>query len=179
MTDTVWKVTSATVDGVLFRTKSGQDRKNTKTDNSCIVGSLKIDGVTHKCYGIIKEFYVHFMYPPPKKNTYKLNADKLADISVPWILCADCVWYETSDIHPTNGTLRVLRNNYWDKCSLHNMANTHPANVVFWPEMPFDLDHFDEDGEPIANIRNGRYDFGNNCAVLNVITHGNGPNKEI
>lgn len=174
---TIWTVTSATVDGVLFRTIGNQDRKKTKTDNSCLMGEVEVitqngrstTTVRQRCYGRVKRFILHFQYPPPPKDTYKLNAKKLADIEIPWILCAECHWYEHLGTDPRTGLERVQPNHNWDACSLHNMRNTFAANIALWPEVPFNDDHFDDAGEPKANIVNGAYDFSGQTTVLNVI----------
>jgi len=47
-------------------------------------------GAVQKCYGIIQRLYLHFMYPPPPKQTYKLTVEKLKSITVPWV---ECDWY--------------------------------------------------------------------------------------
>ena len=175
MDRTVWTVTRATVDDVLFRTKPSQIRKGTKTDNSCLMGEVQVElpnGATknQKCYGVIQRFYLHFMYPPPKKYTYKLNLHKLKKLEVPWILCADCEWYEELGVHSKNGLVRIQPNPYWQRgCSIHNMANSDPVNITFWPEVPFDPEHFDNTGVPQQNIVNGRYDYSGLTSVLNVI----------
>ena len=174
MNNTVFTVTSCTVDGVLFRTKPIQDCKKNKTDNSCIVGALNLSDVSgqngeHKCYGIIKKLYVHFMYPP-SCSTYKFNIKKLATIGTPWILCALCDWYEPIGETPTSGLVRIRRNTHWQGCPIHNMANVFPRNVVFWPECPFNPDHFNDDGDCIdkSKLKGGQYDF-SGSGVLNVI----------
>lgn len=180
MNRTIWTVTRATVDDVLFRTKPSQIRKKTKSDNSCLVGEVDVtvtlpDGrkktERQKCYGVIKKFILHFMYPPPWSKTYKLSMRKLAKIDIPWILCAECEWYETLGVHPKTGLTRIQPNSHWDFCPLHNMSNTIPVNVAFWPEEPFDPAHFDGNGVPLSreNIENGKYDFSGLTSVCNVI----------
>lgn len=83
MDRTVWEVHRLDLDGVLFRTEVGQNRKKTemKTDNSCIIGWTEVLRTNiknkrekrrgnknatqkEKCYGRIQRLYVHFMYPP-------------------------------------------------------------------------------------------------------------------
>jgi hypothetical protein len=152
MNNTVWKVKHVTIDGVLFRTQQSQQRKGSITDNSCIVGYVNVQRnnrvVKEKCYGVIRRMYLHFMYPPPSKSTYKLTTAKLKDIQVPWIVCAWCDWYETLGQDPITGLTRIRPNPFWDHCPLHDMKNCHPSNVVFWPEDPFNLDDFDKAGAP-------------------------------
>ena len=174
MDNTVWTVTRATVDGVLFRTRSSQIRKNTKSDNSCMVGEVNVTlpngkEERQKCYGVIKKFFLHFMYPPPSKQTYKLNMRKLAKIDTPWILCAECDWYEYVGVHTINGLVRIQPNRFWDYCPLFNMASVIPSNVAFWPEDPFNPDHFDDEGAPQENMQDGVYNFFNISQKLNVI----------
>jgi hypothetical protein len=152
MDNKAWTVTRAFVDGVLFRTKPSQDKKKTKTDNSCMVAEINCtdeDGRTvkdQKCYGVIIKFYFHFMYPP-KKSTYKLTSKKLVKFEEPWILCALCDWYEQVGTKVSTGLVQIQQNPYWSGCPISNMANTMPYNVVFWPSQPFDADDFDDDGE--------------------------------
>ena len=124
-----------------------------------------------KCYGVITQFYVHFMYPPSLRHCdFKLTTKQLLDLQTPWILCADCEWYEELGVCSTTGLVRVQPNLHWQQCcSLHNMANTFPVNVSYWPEVPFDPDHFNDKGEPKQNIKNGCYDFSGLTSVLNVI----------
>ena len=174
MDNTAWTVNHATVDGVLFRTRPSQIKKGTITDNSCIVGwvNVEIDGeaVPQKCYGVIKQFYLHFMYPP-SQSTYKLTVKKLAAFTTPWILVALCEWYDHLGEQPRTGLTRIKRNHFWQSgCPIHNMSNTIPMNVCFLPEVPFNPDDFDDDGEPVKNIKNGEYDF-SGTEVLNVLKH--------
>ena len=174
MDNTIWTVTRARVDGVLFRTKPSQIRKKTKSDNSRLVGEVNVKLPNNRvekqrCYGVINRFILHFMYPPPKRDTYKLNMKKLANIDIPWILCAECEWYEFLGVHPTTGLVRIQPNPYWAGCSLQNMANVHPINVSFWPEVPFDPNHFDDTGVFTENSKNGKYDYSGLTPVFNVI----------
>ena len=178
MDNWVWSLSHCTVDGTLFRTRTSQIRKKTKTDNSCLVGEVRVredengPARTAKCYGVIKKLLLHFMYPPPKKHTYKLNKRKLEKLDVPWILVAECLWYEHLGKHETTGLVRITPNGHWQEgCSIHNMCNTLPMNVSFWPEVPFAVDHFGEDGKPLrVAMRKGQYDFRTGLtSVLNVI----------
>lgn len=176
MDNTVWTVTRATVDGVLFRTRPNQKKKKVKTDNSCMVGEVNVslaDGrqEKQKCYGVIKRFFCHFMYPPPKAKTYKLNPRTLAALNVPWILCAECDWYEHLGEQAETGIVRIQPNPFWEASPIHNMANTLPVNAAFWPEVSFDPNHFTEEGVPQENVVHGQYDFSGLTNVLNVIYH--------
>jgi len=103
-------------------------------------------GAVQKCYGIIQRLYLHFMYPPPPKQTYKLAVENLKSSTVPWI---ECDWYEERGKSPTTGLTRIRKNDFRANCPLIDLANCHPSNVVFWPETPFDPAKFDEDGHPI------------------------------
>lgn len=170
MDNCVWTCKSATLDGVLFRTRPSQDLKKTKTDNSCVVGEVKVGGVVQKCYGVIQKFYLHFMYPPTKRDTYKLTVAKLVDLETPWILCARCHWWEPLGNNPKTGLLQVRPNEFWLDCPLQNLRNCCNKNVVFWPSVPFDAKDFDEAGEPTRNMKKGRYDF-SGTGVYDVITH--------
>ena len=158
MDDTVWELHRATIDGVLFRTSKVQPQKRNRTDNSCVVGYVNVQNGTgrnqgaravQKCYGVIQRLYLHFMYPPPKTQTYKLTVEKLERITVPWCVFAECDWYEELGKSPTTGLTRIRKNDFWADCPLIDLANCHPSNVVFWPETPFDPMKFDEDGHPI------------------------------
>jgi hypothetical protein len=178
MSRTVWSVDRATLDGVLFRTQAVQTRKKSKTDNSCIVGGVKIQRggrlVTEKCYGVIKAFYFHFMYPP-HRSTYKLTSAKLDQFHAdsPWILCALCEWHEPLGTNPLTGLLQIQPNQFWADCPLTNMANCYPLNVVFWPAMPFAAEDFDKNGE-VLDKNNQMYDF-SGTGVLDVVTHHERP----
>ena len=154
MDDTVWELHRATIDGVLFRTSKVQRQKRNRTDNSCLVGYVNVQngrnqGAVQKCYGIIQRLYLHFMYPPPSNQTYKLTMEKLKSITVPWCVFAECDWYEELGKSPTTGLTRIRKNDFRANCPLIDLANCHPSNVVFWPETPFDPAKFDEDGHPI------------------------------
>ena len=171
MNNTVWVLTRAKLDGVLFRTKPSQDKKKTKTDNSCIIGYVNVtgeDGQTRvqKCYGVIQKFYLHFMYPP-KKSTYKLTREKLLSFEEPWILCALCDWYDTLDVHSSTGLVQIQRNNYWEGCPLQNLATCYPTNIVYWPTTPFNPDDYDDKGKPIEGKT---YDFKGD-GIYSVIAH--------
>ena len=175
MDNCVWTVNAATLDGVLFRTRPSQDLKKTKTDNSCVVGEVEVEvnnkKVVQKCYGVIQKFYVHFMYPPRKRDTYKLTAEKLAKLDTPWILCARCDWWEPKGEHPNTGLTQVTPNKYWvSGCPLQNLQNCINKNVVFWPSKPFNIEDFDDDGEPTTNLKKGKYDF-SGTGLYDVITH--------
>jgi hypothetical protein len=152
--DTVSELHRATIDGVLFRTSKVQRQKRNRTDNSCLVGYVNVQngrnqGAVQKCYGIIQRLYLHFMYPPPPNQTYKLTVEKLKDIKVPWMVCAECLWYEEIGKAATTGLTRIRPNEFWEEgCPLIDLVDCHPSNVVFWPEAPFDPDKFDDDGNP-------------------------------
>ena len=171
MNNTVWKINHATVDDVLFRTQESQQHKGSITDNSCVVGYVNVERngrtVRERCFGVIKRMYLHFMYPPPPKSVYKLTKEKLKAIQVPWIICAWCDWYETLGKDPLTGLMRIRPNQFWQDCPLHNMSNVHPSNVVFWPEAPFSIDDFGDDGEPIDASADNFKGNGN----FRVITH--------
>ena len=122
-----------------------------------------------KCYGVINKLYLHFMYPP-EKSTYKLNGKSLPKMNTPWILCALCQWYEHLGEDPETGLTRIIPNAFWAGCPLQNLSNCYAENVVYWPETPFDIAHFDKDGEPTKNIKNGKYDYSGTGECL-VITH--------
>jgi hypothetical protein len=70
-----------------MKTEQHENRKKYKTTHRCIVGKVRVTTVgqqkptTVKCYGIVKQFYVHFMYKP-KRSTYKLTAAKFIGTSV-------------------------------------------------------------------------------------------------
>ena len=113
------------------------------------------------------------LHVPTLTQALRFQADDkiiVIDLQTPWILCADCEWYEELGVCSTTGLVRVQPNLHWQQgCSLHNMANTFPVNVSYWPEVPFDPDHFDDKGEPKQNIKNGCYDFSGLTSVLDVI----------
>ena len=152
MDNTAWEVSMARLDGVLFRTEKLEIRKKSKTTNRCIVGRVRVTTArqekptTVKCYGIVQQFYVHFMYPP-KRSTYKLTEAKLAKFKEPWILCARCEWFEGAGTNPVNGLTQIKPNTHWQEgCPITNLQNCIATNVTFWPSNPFDASHFDEDG---------------------------------
>jgi hypothetical protein len=110
MDRTVWEIDRCTLDGVLFRTRRSQDRKGTRTDNSCIVGYTNVvrderrqrgartkearaGSKQERCYGVIDRLYLHFMYPPTaealENATYKRKIDP-ATVGVPWAIFASC-----------------------------------------------------------------------------------------
>ena len=154
MDDTVWEMHRATIDGVLFRTSKVQRRKRSRTDNSCVVGYVNVQDDSNrqqvqKCYGVIQRLYLHFMYPPPSNQTYKLTVEKLKNIQVPWIVCAECDWFEEIGHDSTTGLTHIRPNQFWADCPLIDLVDCHPSNVVFWPATPFDPDKFDDDGHPI------------------------------
>ncbi len=150
MSNKIWTLKHCKVDGVLFRTKPSQDRKKTKTDNSCMAAEVNVTdehgmATTTLCYGVIKELYFHFMYPP-EKSTYKLTAKKLKNFDEPWIVVALCDWYEEVGIKVSTGLKQIAHNAHWEGCPISNMANTMAENFAFWPSCPFNPDNFDDDG---------------------------------
>jgi len=165
----------AMLDGVLFRTERHEIRKRCKTTNSYIVGLVKVDTgaqskpVTQKCYGVIKRFYVHFMYPPAK-STYKLTVRKLKTFPEPWILCAKCEWFEEAGQNPINGLVQIRPNSAWDAgCAFTNLSNCLSINITLWPSNPFDPKHFGADGKPL-DLASPVYDFSGD-GLFDVITH--------
>lgn len=149
-----------------------EQRENLKTNNQNIIGLVNVVRNRRKeqakCFGVINQFYLHFMYPP-SSSTYKLTVKKLAKISEPWILCAHCDWYEQYGTNPLTGLVQITSNSFWDGCPLINLANCFPENVSFWPSFPFNVDDFDEEGKPL-DPDVSQYDFSGN-GVYDVITH--------
>jgi hypothetical protein len=115
MDNAAWKVSSAKLDGVLFRTEQHENRKKCKTTHRCIVSKVRVTTAsqqkptTVKCYGVVKQFYVHFIYKP-KRSTYKLTAAKLAEFEESWILRALCEWFESVGTNPVNGLTQIQPN---------------------------------------------------------------------
>ena len=174
MDNTAWKVSAAKLDGVLFRTEQHEIKKKCKTTHRYLVGKVRVTiagqrkPTTVKCYGIVKQFYVHFMYKP-KRSTYKLTAAKLATFEEPWILCALCEWFEGVGTNPVNGLPQIQPNSHWQAgCPMTNLATCIATNVTFWPSNPFDASHFDEDGQ-ILDKDCPAYDFSGD-SVFDVIT---------
>ena len=174
MDNTAWTCTMATIDEQLFRTRGHEKRKRCKTTNKYIIGVVNVTQPngktkTKKCYGVIKKFYVHFMYPPAR-TTYKLTIKKLETFEEPWIMCALCEWYEELGSNPVTGLTQIRPNPFWEAgCPITNLANCLPINPTFWPVNPFNPSHFGEDGE-ILDKDCSVYDFSGD-GTYEVITH--------
>jgi hypothetical protein len=152
MTRDAWEIGRLTLDGVYFRSAKVQDQKGSKTDNSCISGEVKVDlrssarhrnvrTVEESCYGVIKTFYLHFMWPPSaphlRSATTKTRIDPNKITEVPWMVVADCRWFgPLGQLHET-GLVQLRPDDDWTQtCPYIRLQDCHAMNVVFWPVKP-------------------------------------------
>ena len=153
MSKDAWEIGRVTLDGVYFRSQKVQDHKGSKTDNSCISGEVNVDTrqsarginvsvVEESCYGIIKTFYLHFMWPPStihlRNATTKGRIDPNKITEVPWLVVADCRWYgPLPNRHAETGLVQLRPDPNWDAdCPFIRLQDCHPMNIVFWPVDP-------------------------------------------
>ena len=152
MSKDVWEIGRVTLDGVYFRSQKVQEHKGSKTDNSCISGEVNVDlrknarqrdvsVVEESCYGIIKTFYLHFMWPPSFPHLWnattkkKIDPDKITE--VPWLVVADCRWFGPLENRHETGLVQLRPDPNWDAdCPFIRLQDCHSMNVVFWPVDP-------------------------------------------
>ena len=149
-----WEIDRVTLDGVYFRSSKVQHRKNSKTDNSCIVANVNVDERSSSrqrsatvsrnvtCYGIVQTFYLHFMYPPSNEQLLAATTKSKLDpskINIPWMVLAYCDWYlpKGNGIHPATGLVHITPEADWNEsCPLIRMQDCQSVNVAFWPTDP-------------------------------------------
>jgi hypothetical protein len=167
----VYEVERVTLDGVLFRTGPSQNRKNTNTDNSYILGETYVnrDEVTTRvdCYGRLQKIYLHFMYPPTpedlKQATDERRIDPYKISTAPWKVFVKCKWYRTSkdlpseSYNPINGLLQVHHDENWNTgCPFIALRDCYAKNLMLWPSVPFDEKLYDDDGDLLPNQLDNR-----------------------
>jgi len=186
MRKTVFEIDRLQMDGVLFRTELIQIEKQTKTDNSCIIGETLTYGRNaarsrstqkERCYGRIQRLYLHFMYPPSDEElkcaTLKGKIDPYKITQVPWAVFALCNWYEDKGVNALNLLTQVEYNPFWSErdkggCPLIAMDHCFSANCVLWPSMPYDDSKYDAEGM----LKTGEVDYKDLTRELHdVITH--------
>jgi hypothetical protein len=151
MSHTAHEIERVTLDGVLFRSERSQNRKQSKTDNSCIVCMTEIDYTTgrqrrkktgiEQCYGRVQTFYLHFKFPPSKEQlreaTFKSRIDP-AKVGVPFLVVALCDWFMSSAQPYENTKLTQIEpNQLWNNdCPVVDLQDCLSMNVCFWPANP-------------------------------------------
>jgi hypothetical protein len=161
MESTVWDVERLEMDGVLFRTQPSQDRKHSKTDNSCLIGWVNTHGReansrqvrVEKCYGRIVRLFLHFMHPLSSRElecaTEKGNLDpNKIPAHVPWAVFAECTWYEVIGTNPKTKLVQVQYNPHWSegRCPYISMDHCISENCSMWPSVPYDDNKYDKAG---------------------------------
>jgi hypothetical protein len=172
MDNTAWKVERVHLDGIYFRSEPYEARKDLVTCNSAIVGFTDVTrderrqrnntatrtpsrarsgAANEKCYGVIQDFYLHFMYPPTADQLKSGRLDKgridPAKVGVPWAVFVCCRWYEeVAAKHPINRLTQCQYNQFWDDCPLISLSQCLSMNIQLWPSVPFEEDDYDKDG---------------------------------
>jgi hypothetical protein len=140
------------LDGVLFRSEKSQQRKGSKTDNSCVISHANISYAVgkqrkalqriEKCYGRFQDFYIHFKYPPSKLQlksaTHKQRIDP-AKVGVPFLIVGCCDWYmQKAECHSITGLTEIAPHPDWNRdCPLVKIQDCLSMNVAYWPVNPY------------------------------------------
>jgi hypothetical protein len=166
MDRTIWTVSRFMLDGVLFRTKQYTVGKEMVNHNFCIMGESEVTGsdrVTRvtRCYGEIKEVYLHFQYPPMTHQLEsatekgRINPSK---VGVPFGVFISCRWFEKIGQNPVNTLDMIVPVEEWNSLDLIPLRDCLPISCMFWPSNPFDLDEFELEVEDEYTKELTKYD---------------------